>query len=111
MRHLSRALSALALAGGLLGTTTGGVLAAHAHVRALGDGRCVILAEDGGERHVELPGAVFENNPNVVDTVAYPDGRRHPLHVLVHIAGAGQGELYVLGSPAAAAHCVAIVND
>ncbi len=110
MNRFRKPLASLVLAGGLLAVMAGPSLAAHAHVRVLGDGRCVILAEDGGERHVELPAAVFVNNPRVVDTVAYPAGRRHPLHVLVHIAGAGQGELHVYGSPAAAAHCQTYVN-
>ena len=86
------------------------VAATHTHARVLGNGTCVIVAASGHEEDVVLPDSVFANNPNVDPTVAYPDGRRHPLHVLVHIAGNGSGGLLVLGSPAAAAACDLYVN-
>ena len=85
-------------------------LASHVHVRVLGNGQSVILAAGGGETWVTLPDAVFENNPNVV-AGAYAADRRHPLHVLVHLAGAGGGMVYVLGSPGDLANCNGYVND
>ena len=102
----------LALAGAivLLAATAAPVAATHAHVRLLQNGSCVILAESGKESDVTLPEAIFEHNPRVDDTVRYPDGRRHPLHVLVHIAGTGVGELYVLGSAGDLANCADHVN-
>ena len=84
-------------------------LGSHAHVRVLGNGECVILAEHGGERWVTLPESVFAHNPNVLD-VEYAGNRQHPLHVLVHIAGAGNRMVYVLGSPGDREHCADHVN-
>ena len=86
-------------------------LANHRHVMGIGDGRCVILAPDGGEDEVELPPSVFDNNPNV-DITAAPD-RLHPLHVLVHKGVPGDhNAIAVAGTPEAAALCWAgIVND
>jgi len=79
-------------------------MAAHTHVMKLGNGSCVVIAEGSGEASVELPAAVFDNNPNV--DVGQVDGRMHPLHVLVHLGTPGeQQKLYVLGSPAAIAAC------
>ena len=40
-------------------------LASHSHVRLLGNGQCVVLAESAGEDDVVLPLAVFDHNPNV----------------------------------------------
>ena len=105
-----RVLRAL-VAGATLAIAVAGTAAAgHTHVRTLGNGQCVILAEQGGEERVILPDAVFTNNPNVVPGT-YAPNRRHPLHVLVHIPGAGSGELYVLGSAGALANCDGYVND
>ena len=94
----------------LLALTAGPASATHTHVRVLGSGQCVILAESGGEDRVDLPDAVFAHNPQVDATVVYRDGRQHPLHVLVHIAGAGSGELYVQGSAADLTNCSGYVN-
>jgi len=52
--------------------------ASHVHSMLVGNGVCVLLAQDGGEKWVMLPfaeGAV---------------SRRHPLHVLVHLGVPGQ---------------------
>ncbi|HEY3334491.1 MAG TPA: hypothetical protein VGK16_04570 [Candidatus Limnocylindrales bacterium] len=83
----------------------------HHHVMSIGDGRCVILAPDGGEDEVELPQSVFDSNPNV-DITAAPD-RLHPLHVLVHKGMPGDhNQIAVAGTADAAALCWAgIVND
>lgn len=86
-------------------------LASHTHVMVIGNGECVLLAENGGEEHVDLPLAVFENNPNV-DITPAPD-RLHPLHVLVHKGVPGDhNQIAVAGTSEAAALCWAgIVND
>lgn len=102
-----------ALMGAGVLTAVGGVLltaapatATHTHVMPVGNGRCVVIAEEAGEEAVELPGAVFENNPNV--DIAPAAGRNHPLHVLVHQGVAGeQHPLYVYGTAAADAACTA----
>ena len=94
----------------LLAASAAPAAASHAHVRVLGSGDCVIIAEAGRESDVTLPEAVFARNPIVDQAVAYPDGRRHSIHVLVHIAGRGSGELYVLGSAADLANCADHVN-
>lgn len=104
-----RFLAACFVANVLILTLATTALASHLHVRVLGNGDCVILAPDGRERWVSLPAAVFDRNPNVVDTT-YADDRLHPLHVLVHIAGAGNGTVHVLGSPGDLASCAAYVN-
>lgn len=86
-------------------------LASHHHVMAVGNGQCVLLAQNGGEDDVELPLAVFEHNPNV-DITPAPD-RLHPLHVLVHKGVPGDhNRIAVAGTAEAAALCAAgIVND
>lgn len=79
-------------------------------VMVLGNGRCVVMAENAGEEAVALPLAVFENNPNV--DISPTALRMHPLHVLVHQGRPGENNaLYVYGTPAADAACAAgIVN-
>jgi hypothetical protein len=78
---------------------------------SLGNGQCVLLAEEAGEESVVLPLSVFEHNPNV--DIAATAGRMHPLHVLVHLGQAGEHlELAVAGTAAAATLCPSgIVND
>ena len=57
----------------------------HVHFRVVGSGECVLLAPDGGEKHVELPNAE-----------EYASNRRHPLHVNVHLGQPGEvGQVYV----------------
>lgn len=57
----------------------------HVHFRVLGNGDCVLLAPQGGEKHVVLP-----------DAGDYPENRRHPLHVKVHLGQPGKvGQIYV----------------
>jgi hypothetical protein len=87
------------------------VLASHGHVLSIGDGRCVLLAANGGEDEVELPLSVFDHNPNV--DIAPGADRLHPLHVLVHQGVPGEHNgIAVAGTPAAAALCPnGIVND
>lgn len=78
--------------------------ATHTHVRATGNGTCVILGGNGHESEVELPTAD-----------GYPDGRRHPLHVNVHLGEAGERQgrtvVWVYGSSGDAANCDSYVNE
>lgn len=85
-------------------------MADHTHVMVLGNGQCVVMAENAGEEAVALPLAVFEKNPNV--DISPTALRMHPLHVLVHQGRPGENNaLYVYGTPAADAACAAgIVN-
>ncbi len=86
--------------------SAGTALATHTHVKVVGDGQCVVLAEKGGEEDVNLPSAVFAHNPNV--QISPAAGRNHPLHVLVHkgVPG-GSDDYFVLGSSDASAACAA----
>jgi len=86
--------------------TAAPVLATHTHVLLTGNGKCVILAENGQENEVDLPEGVFINNPNV--DVISAAGRNHPLHVLVHTGVPGDhNALAVYGSAAGNALCSA----
>ena len=86
----------------LLGATA--AQADHTHVRVLGNGMCVILAADGGEKYVQLPHAD-----------AFAENRRHPLHVNVHLGQPGMrnGEpvVFVKGTAGDLADCEGYVND
>lgn len=93
------AASALLLLG-----TAGSAQADHNHVKVVGNGGCIVVAEGSGESEVDLPSAVFAGNPNV--DIPEADGLTHPLHLLVHRGVPGDRlSLYVLGSPAALAAC------
>jgi len=70
------------LAAALLALSAAPALATHAHVMQVGNGECVILAQDGHEDEVVLPLPVW-SNPNV-DVGSSDTTRMHPLHVLVH---------------------------
>ena len=86
--------------------SAGTALATHTHVKVVGNGQSVVLAENAGEEAVNLPPAVFAHNPNV--EIAPTAGRNHPLHVLVHkgVPG-GSDDYFVLGSSDANAACAA----
>jgi hypothetical protein len=88
MRRMMVAGAVAALA---LVSTGGAALADHTHVRLLGNGKCVVLAAQGGEQYVELPHAE-----------AHAANRRHPLHVNVHLGQPGtrhgQEVVWVRGS-------------
>lgn len=79
-------------------------LATHTHVRATGNGACVVLGGNGHEHDVELPHAD-----------EFTEGRRHPLHVNVHLGRAGDRKgsavVWVLGSAGDLANCDGYVND
>lgn len=78
----------------------------HTHVKVVGNGGCIVVAEGSGESEVDLPSAVFAGNPNV--DIPESDGLTHPLHLLVHRGVPGDHlSLYVLGSSAALAACPA----
>ena len=72
------------LAGAAIGASAvfvGGIPAGASHVHSLqtGNGACVLLAQSGGEKNVQLP---FADE--------YVQNRRHPLHVLVHTGEPGE---------------------
>lgn len=72
----------------MVGAGTAG--ATHTHSKQTGNGSCVLLAQNGGEKNVQLPFATGADN------------RRHPLHVLVHLGEPGAGghiTIGVAGSP------------
>jgi hypothetical protein len=75
----------------------------HDHVLLLGNGQCVVLAADGEEKYVVLPG-----------TDEFPEGRQHPLHVNAHLdePGTRDGDpvIFVKGSPEDLANCQSYVN-
>lgn len=90
----------------MLALSAAPALAAHTHVMQVGNGRCVILAQNGGEENVALPPSVFEHNPNV--DIAPAEGLMHPLHVLVHRGVPGDhNALAVFGTAAGNALCAA----
>ncbi len=76
----ARTASAVALAtGALLLAGAPPAAADHVHFRVVGNGSCVLLAPDGGEREVTLPRAD-----------EYAENRQHPLHVNVHLGRPGR---------------------
>jgi hypothetical protein len=101
---LIRTTTTLTLSGLLVLAGAGAAQADHTHVRVLGNVQCVVLAAAGGEKDVQLPHADD-----------FPENRRHPLHVNVHLGQAGtrQGQpvVFVQGTAADLAHCEGYVND
>jgi hypothetical protein len=80
-----RLLLVVLLAIGTLLAGAAPAAADHTHFRVVGNGQCVLLAPDGGEKYVQLPHAD-----------QYPANRQHPLHVNVHLGRPGQvGDIYV----------------
>lgn len=62
--------------------------ASHVHSKQVGNGQCVLLAANGGEKNVDLPGDDF------------PDNVDHPIHRHVHRGRAGQNfPIGVYGTP------------
>lgn len=103
---IDRGILAAGLATAILLVSAATAQASHTHAKVVGNGQCVVLAENAGEEDVNLPAAVFEHNPNV--SVAPAPGRNHPLHVLVHKGTPGaSGGYYVYGSPEADVACSA----
>ena len=99
-----RVCAGLVLSGVIVVVGASAAQADHTHVRVLGNGMCVVLAADGGEKYVQLPHAD-----------AFAENRRHPLHVNVHLGQAGmrQGEpeVFVQGTAGDLANCDGYVND
>lgn len=93
MKRLVRPALGAAL---LLALAATPALANHSHVKVLGNGQCVVLAEGAGEDDVVLPLSVFESNPNVV---VPSTGAAHPLHVLVHKGTPGTRHMYAVYVP------------
>jgi hypothetical protein len=94
-------LSIAAAAAAVLAVGVAPASADHVHFRVLGNGDCVLLAPDGGEQHVVLPNAE-----------GFPENRRHPLHVNVHLGEPGMhGQIFVaypasgVLTPEALAYC------
>jgi hypothetical protein len=103
-KTLGTAAAASAAAALLLLASSGAAVADHTHVKVVGNGECVVMAEGAGEENVDLPDAVFTHNPNV--DIAQAENRTHPLHVLVHQGRAGENNaLYVYGTPDANDAC------
>lgn len=75
MRKLLAVAAALAAA---LALTAAPAAAEHVHSKQVGNGKCVLLAANGGEKNVNLPGDNF------------PDNVDHPIHRHVHRGRAGQ---------------------
>jgi hypothetical protein len=104
-KALGKVVAASAASALLLLAASGPAAADHTHVKVVGNGGCVVIAEGAGEEEVELPDAVFDHNPHAAD-IPQTDGRTHPLHVLVHQGVPGDNnDIYVLGSDAEEAAC------
>jgi hypothetical protein len=104
-KALGAAAAAAATSALLLLAAAGPAAADHTHVKVVGSGGCVVMAEGAGEELVDLPASVFDHNPHAAD-LPQTDGRTHPLHVLVHQGVPGENNmLYVLGSDAEKAAC------
>lgn len=77
--------------------------ASHTHVMQTGNGACVVLAANGGEKDVQLPHA------EGLET------RRHPLHVNVHLGEPGtrhdEAVIWVAGSAGDIDNCDGHVNE
>lgn len=92
MKHngpIAKKMIAAALVAGSMGTFGAGAASAgHIHSMTTGNDSCVLLAQNGGEKDVTLPHADD-----------FPDNRRHPLHVNVHLGAPGRsGEIGVQGT-------------
>jgi hypothetical protein len=89
--HRAKVAIAAAVTVGTIGLFGAGTASAtHTHSKATGNGSCVLLAQNGGEKNVILPHATGAEN------------RRHPLHVNVHLGEPGAGghiEIGVAGMP------------
>ncbi len=82
---LRRALLIVPLAAAAVLLPASPAAADHTDFRVLGNGGCVLLAADGGEKYVHLPNAG-----------EYAANRQHPLHVNVHLGTPGQvGQVFV----------------
>lgn len=101
--NVKRVVASLLLALLVMSGMAGPAAADHLHVLLLGNGQCVILAEHGAERFVQLPHADdFDAN------------RRHPLHVNVHLGEPGTRHdaqvIWVKGSQGDLDNCDGYIN-
>jgi hypothetical protein len=100
---MTRAIAAVSMAFAILASSALPAFADHTHVLQLPDGRCVILAEKGREKYVEMP-----------NTDEFEANRRHPLHAKVHLGepGTRRGEsvIYVKGSGGDVENCDSYAN-
>lgn len=75
-----RAVTAAVVVAAAGAASAGTAAADHIHSKQVGNGGCVLLAQHGGEREVDLPFAT----PAQVTA-----NRAHPLHLLVHLGEPG----------------------
>ena len=75
MNMTRKLVAGTAVATAALAMSAGAAGADHNHVVQTGNGNCVVLAQDGNEKNVELPDHLAGG---------YSAEKRHPLHVLVH---------------------------
>jgi hypothetical protein len=94
MKHNEQRLKKVIVAAFTVGSIgffgAGTASATHTHSKLTGNGSCVLLAQNGGEKDVTLPHADG------------PDNRRHPLHLNVHLGTPGADghiEIGVAGTP------------
>lgn len=78
---IKRTAAAIVLVGSVSFAGTGTAFADHVHSKKVGNGSCVLLAQNGGEADVDLP---FATDAQVTAH------RAHPLHLLVHLGHPGQ---------------------
>jgi hypothetical protein len=84
--HKAKIAIAATLAAGVIAVVgAGSASATHTHSLQTGNGSCVLLARNGGEKNVTLPHATG------------PGDRRHPLHVNVHLGEPGAGDHIEIG--------------
>lgn len=78
---IKRAAAVAIIIGSVGFAGAGPASADHVHSKEVGNGSCVLLAQNGGEAEVELP---FATDAQVTAH------RAHPLHLLVHLGRPGQ---------------------
>lgn len=77
--QIRKAVAGVGIAAGAIVVGAMPAGASHVHSMQTGNGACVLLAQNGGEKNVQLP---FADE--------YAANRRHPLHVLVHTGEPGE---------------------
>lgn len=75
-----RIAAGAAIIGTLSAAAASTAFADHVHSKQVGNGACVLLAQNGGEGEVDLP---FATDAEV------EANRAHPLHLLVHFGTPG----------------------
>ena len=77
---IRRTAAAAIIAGTVSIAGAGTAVADHVHSKQVGNGACVLLAQQGGEGDVDLPFA---------SAAQIEANRAHPLHLLVHLGQPG----------------------